>query len=340
MLQGIRGLIVISLCTVLQTAALAAQDAAAQDAAALARGRSLTQLLYASRIDSLTAQMSEGFLSSIGGRPAVTQLAGQVSNQLGGETEVVSEETHALGGLVHYYRVARFAQMPNGTVTVQWSWREGGQVVGGLVRPTPQPASTEYADYRTQAQLHLPFEGEWIVGWGGRAAHQNYHVVSKEQRFAYDLLVARNGSTYRTNGTSNEDYFCFGEPILAPAAGAVVFALDSLPDNTPGQMAPEVPPGNHVIIDHGNEEYSLLAHLQRGSVSIAVGDRVERSQQIGTCGNSGNSSEPHLHYHLQTAPRFGEGVGLPAFFNDYRADGANVSRGEPVRGQRIESAGR
>lgn len=332
LLQGVRGLVVISLCAVLHTAALAAQDGEA-----LARGRSLTQLLYTSNIDSLTAQMSEGFLTSIGGPAAVAQLAGQVTNQLGEETDVVSEETHALGGVVHYYRIARFAQVPNGTVTVQWSWREGGEVVGGLVRPTPQPASTEFADYETKAPLRLPFEGEWTVGWGGRVLHQNYHVVSKEQRFAYDLLVARNGSTYRTNGTSNEDYYCFGEPILAPAAGEVVFTLDSLPDNTPGQMAPEVPPGNHIIIDHGDNEYSLLAHLQRGSVSVAAGDHVETGQQLGMCGNSGNSSEPHLHYHLQTAARFGEGVGLPALFNDYRADGEHVGRGEPVRGQRVEA---
>jgi murein DD-endopeptidase MepM/ murein hydrolase activator NlpD len=64
------------------------------------------------------------------------------------------------------------------------------------------------------------------------------------------------------------------------------------------------PKGNYVIIDHGNGEYSFLAHLKKGSMVVAVGDSLKSGQFIGLCGNSGNSSEPHLHYHLQNKPIF------------------------------------
>ena len=71
-------------------------------------------------------------------------------------------------------------------------------------------------------------------------------------------------------------------------------------------------------------------------MAVAEGERVEAGQEIGRCGNSGNTSEPHLHFHLQTTPVLGEGEGLPAFFNAYMADGETVERGEPVRGQTVE----
>lgn len=65
------------------------------------------------------------------------------------------------------------------------------------------------------------------------------------------------------------------------------------------------------------------------------GQRVETGTEIGRCGNSGNTSEPHLHFHLQDRAQFGNAEGLPAFFNGYTADGKPVARCEPVRGQTV-----
>jgi murein DD-endopeptidase MepM/ murein hydrolase activator NlpD len=90
-----------------------------------------------------------------------------------------------------------------------------------------------------------------------------------------------------------------------------------------------------VILDHGNGEFSLLAHLRRGSVAVRPGATVAAGQKLGECGNSGNTSEPHLHYHLQNTAVFGRAEGLPAQFMVYTADGRPVTRGEPVRGQTI-----
>jgi murein DD-endopeptidase MepM/ murein hydrolase activator NlpD len=117
----------------------------------------------------------------------------------------------------------------------------------------------------------------------------------------------------------------------------VTEVVDTVPDNIPGEMNEDAPAGNHVVVDHGNGEHSVLAHLRLGSVTVEEGDRVETGQRLGACGNSGRSSEPHLPYHLQTGSVFGEGIGLPAPFDDYVADGEPVERGEPIRDQVIRS---
>ena len=98
--------------------------------------------------------------------------------------------------------------------------------------------------------------------------------------------------------------------------------------------------GNHVIIDHGNGEFSFLAHFKKGTVAVKPGDAVKSSDLLGLAGNSGNSSEPHVHYHLQDTAVFGKGRGFPAPFNDYIADGKPVARGEPVKGQTIVNGSR
>ena len=72
--------------------------------------------------------------------------------------------------------------------------------------------------------------------------------------------------------------------------------------------------GNAVFIQHREHEVSVLAHLQFGSVKVKVGDKVKRGQTIGLCGNSGNSSEPHLHYHLQNTPIIQDGTGIKCYF--------------------------
>jgi murein DD-endopeptidase MepM/ murein hydrolase activator NlpD len=149
--------------------------------------------------------------------------------------------------------------------------------------------------------------------------------------------VVRGEASHGGDGTRNEDYYCFGRPILAPAAGRVVEVVTDVEDNVPGKMNPVQITGNRVVIDHGNGEFSVLAHLRQGSVRVAKGASVTRGQQLGDCGNSGNSSEPHLHYQLQATAEFGSAPGLPAQFVDYVANGKPVAWGEPVQGERIKA---
>ena len=201
-----------------------------------------------------------------------------------------------------------------------------------------RPAPTRFLNYQTKTVLRLPFDGEWYVYWGGRSVAQNRHCVAGDQRFAYDFLILKNGRSFHGTGEGNNDYYCFGKPVYAPGRGLVVSAVAELPDNLPGVMNAEQPLGNHVILDHGSGEFSFIAHLQQGSVSVQSNDRVEAGTLLGACGNSGNSSEPHLHFHLQTTPILFRGEGLPAFFCNYTIHEKSITRGEPIAGQTIRQA--
>ncbi len=203
-----------------------------------------------------------------------------------------------------------------------------------------QPARTEFLAYPTRTALHLPFAGEWYVYWGGRTVALNRHITARDQRFAYDFLILARGHTgnsYRDAGEDNDDYYCFGQPIFAPAAGIVVKAENEVPENTPGEMNSNEPLGNFVILDHACSEFSFLAHFQRGTVVVRGGDRVHTGQLLARCGNSGNSSEPHLHFHLQNSPIPFRGEGLPAFFLKYLVDGKPIAQGELQARQVVRS---
>jgi len=88
-----------------------------------------------------------------------------------------------------------------------------------------------------------------------------------------------------------------------------------------------------IVIDHGNGEFSILAHLKRGSIAVKAGDTVEIGQFLGLCGNSGHAAQAHLHYHLQNSPVIFAGEGLPIQFQSYVADGREIEKGAPLWSQ-------
>jgi len=170
---------------------------------------------------------------------------------------------------------------------------------------------------RHQTRLSTPFKGRWLVAWGGDTREQNMHYDVPNQKFAFDFLgVAGQGNTRRGEALVNEDYYAFGREILAPADGVVTDVIKGVRDNRPGSMNPYSALGNAVFIEHRTNEVSVLSHLKQGSVRIKVGDKVKAGQVIGLCGNSGNSSEPHLHFHLQNTPIIQDGRGIKCYFQE------------------------
>ncbi len=168
---------------------------------------------------------------------------------------------------------------------------------------------------RNQTKLSLPFVGKWLVSWGGDTKELNQHHDTRNQRFAFDFLgVDEMGKTRKGNAQINEDYFAFGRKILTPAEGIVTDVICGVRDNVPGSMNPYSGLGNAVFVQHSEYEVSVLAHLEYGSITVKVGDKVRKGQMIGLCGNSGNSSEPHLHYHLQNTPIIQDGTGIKCYF--------------------------
>ena len=152
--------------------------------------------------------------------------------------------------------------------------------------------------------LAAPVRGQWFVGQGGRAALVNGHRAAFVQDDALDIAKVVDGQSYRGDASRLESYYCYGEPVLAPAAGRVVNVEADMPDQRIGSMDAQNPAGNHVVIDIGGGRYSGLAHLRPGSVAVRVGDTVRQGQQIGEVGNSGNTTEPHLHMQIQNFPGY------------------------------------
>ena len=190
--------------------------------------------------------------------------------------------------------------------------RKGTDTITGLlVNQEPRLPPSPHADSPSRTDLRLPVTGSWFVLWGGDNPSRNRHAATPCERFAVDLVAVGETGTHRFPADANEAFHCFGRPVLAPADGRVVSVLDGIEDNAPGVLNRAVPPGNHVILQHAVGEFSVLAHLRRGSVSVRAGDQVSRGRELGRCGNSGVSTEPHLHFAVQDQPRYGEGHGIP-----------------------------
>lgn len=225
--------------------------------------------------------------------------------------------------------------------------------IGVLFGCATRPATSAYLNYQTKTELLFPLTGEVLIATGGRTLELNPdHSVVPDQRFAMDIVALAPGSDAPERESLVEEalsgelplyrgddyhdtgsHYCFGRLIVAPGDGLVIDVRDGVRDNVPGTRNVHDIPGNFVVIDHLNGEFSMLAHFMNGSVEVEKGDRVRRGASLGKCGNSGNSNLPHLHYHLQNTPRWLDGEGLPAQFTDYYSNGVFVVRGEPVQGE-------
>jgi len=192
-------------------------------------------------------------------------------------------------------------------------WLDDKDKIIGLLFLPHKPAVP--VPEKNETKLSLPFKDRWLVAWGGDTKELNQHHDVPNQRFAFDFLGANEeGKTRKGEGRVNENYFAFRREILAPADGKVTDVINGVRDNVPGSMNPYSGLGNAVFIQHREYEVSVLAHLKLGSIKVKVGDKVKRGQVIGLCGNSGNSSEAHLHYHLQNTPIIQDGTGIKCYF--------------------------
>jgi hypothetical protein len=178
-------------------------------------------------------------------------------------------------------------------------------------------------------RLASPFaSGTFIVGQGGRGRAVNHHAGSVPQCFALDICGARALGP-RTKGWLAhvlDDYLIWGTPVVSPLSGRVVEACDGLDDL--GATTP--PEGNWVAIEPEERPgwRVVVAHLMQGSVAVTTGDRVGAGQPLGLVGNSGNSTEPHLHLHVQDA----DGIGVPLSIG---GRGRPCVRNDLVRGGRL-----
>jgi hypothetical protein len=224
-------------------------------------------------------------------------------------------------------------------------------VVGTASYPLPFPAARE--ERPSRIELAFPLHGEWTVEWGGPDTARNLLARSRpDRRFGYDLVLEVEGLRHSGDEARLESWYAFGQPVSAPAPGTVVRIVEGLLDLAPGASgsgADEL--GNHVVLEIAPGEYLFLANLQRGSIAVEAGQRVEPDTLVGRVGCSGNqrfTRGPHLALHLQDEAEARWGQGIPFSFHDVLVDGVRSDRAQPcgrsltgagaTRGQRVRRA--
>ncbi len=189
--------------------------------------------------------------------------------------------------------------------------------------------------------VSAPLQGDnWLAGNGASntSAHRITHLVFHghdyfAQRYAIDFVqIGKNGITHSGDRTNNKNYYAYGKDVLSVAAGRVVEVKDNIPENIPQSdklavtLSEETIGGNHVIVDIGHGKYAFYGHMIPHSIHVKVGDAVTRGQVLGKLGNSGNSSEPHLHFHIVDRPNPLGGNGLAYGFDHFAVrDAKSVS---------------
>jgi len=178
---------------------------------------------------------------------------------------------------------------------------------------------------RGPISISAPLKGDhWLAGNGpsNTSGHRQALIpidghAAISQRFAIDWVQLRDdGKTFQGDEKDNKNYLAYGHEAYAVADGVVTEVKDGIPENVPGLNSRAVPitletvGGNHVIIDIGGGHFAFYAHLQPGSLRVKLGDKVRRGQVVGLVGNSGNSTEPHLHFHIEngSSPLGAEGL--------------------------------
>lgn len=300
-----------------------------KEGGALLDARETAASVLAGDADAVLARSDPTFVSEFGGEAKLRAFIAGLPAQYGKEIKLDHDRLRlrAVGPIL-----ARIVETEKGgPVRIDI----GFDGVTGLVRslsvtgargkgkPVPPRAGTTH--------LTLPFgmprPGHvWAISNGGADVIDNYHA-RLDTYYAMDVSPRPlNALTDTANHTATP---CWGLPIRAAAPGKVAIVRDGMPDGpSPGPSNP----GNHVIIDHENGEFTLYAHLQQGSVSVAAGQRVSRREEIGRCGRSGNTEVPHLHFQLMDGSDLDTARGIPLVFHDYYAPLRYVERGTPVGG--------
>lgn len=178
------------------------------------------------------------------------------------------------------------------------------------------------------AAIASPFaEGTWYVGQGGASPLVNHHHSVPAQRYSIDLVrVDGKGRSWSGSAGRLQSYHAWGSSVVAPAAGSVLVVVDGLPEPEIGTRDTENPAGNHIILELPGDVRLLVGHLQCGSVEVQEGQTVDTGDFLARVGNSGSSSEPHLHIQAMRMTEDYTWVSMPM-----EIDGNVLHRGQLLR---------
>jgi hypothetical protein len=244
----------------------------------------------------------------------------------------------------------QFVKMTQGTVaiyktnfehtifTINLSIDKNKKINGLYIKPFADESQPTPA--RNSSKLILPFKEEWTVIWGGDTKELNYHVESPAQKNAFDLVITNaSGKSFKTDGKTNEDYYAFGKEIIAPCDGTVVLVIDGVKDNAIGETNTFNVGGNMVILKTAANEYLVFCHFKHGTLQVKEGQSLKQGQLLGLCGNTGNSSEPHLHFHIQNIENLNSATGVKCYFEKIRVNGTEKKDYSPIQKEKISNDG-
>lgn len=233
----------------------------------------------------------------------------------------VAERMRIGGGLLAYVYlwVRTDANRPPSALQHRLTFTRGTSDSTDVLTGTPIPVTPK------AVAIGPPMHGEWVAfnGPSNSSGHRRLVLgldghTAIGQRFAIDFLqIDSAGRSFKGDSLKNSSYYAYGTPLLAVADGIVVATKDSIPENVPGINSRAVPitlvtvGGNHVALRVADGTYALYAHVQPGSLRVRVGDHVKRGQVLALLGNSGNSTEPHVHFQIADGPTFLSSEGLP-----------------------------
>ena len=156
--------------------------------------------------------------------------------------------------------------------------------------PPPPLAPGETLHYK------LPIVGAWWV-------QRTHYGARNDQAYAIDIVFgATLADVHHGDVNRNENWAAYNQPIVADAPGVVAVAVDGHPENVVGEVDNYDAHGNYIVIDHGNGQFSMFCHLIPYSQKVRPGQQVQTGQELARCGNSGRSTNPHLHWQVMDAP--------------------------------------
>lgn len=198
--------------------------------------------------------------------------------------------------------------------------------IGGLAYPANVQSMSP------KIVVRFPLNERALVGWGGDRLEANYHVIKPNERWAYDILIP----PAEVKSNKLEDYGIFGARVMAPASGTVVSINNDEKDVDPGSDDFQSMAGNHIYLRLDETgTFLVLVHLKKGSIKVKEGQHVNEGEFLAQVGNSGSSSEPHLHIHHQRQDPSKVSMflaeGLPLYFQTEKGE-MMPERGTYIRG--------
>jgi murein DD-endopeptidase MepM/ murein hydrolase activator NlpD len=291
-----------------------------------------TQRFYDGDEVALWTQMSAAMRAAVQSQEVLKNFTEHMAKNFGTEAQVIHEDAVFVPPAgIQYQRIVRYSKTDE-LMVVTFTFTGAGTIEEFHIKAVPPAADSKYVDYHDRTKLSFPLHGEWTIYQGGLMVPENEHAATKNERFSYEMVMLNTGQMFTHNGATNDEWFAFGQPVLADANGTVAKVMDDYLDNAPYHPDADAKHGNVVVIDHGDGEFSMYSHLKHRSVTVKIGDRVKPGEKIAEVGNSGDSQFPRLEYSLQTSADLNGSEGLPAAFAHLKVNGKHAKDVELVRG--------